>query len=115
MEFLYYKCLANGNKTYIENYPLNQFTVECLPGGKWHKPADADWPICLDSTTTTLPPTTTSPLMRELILHFYKYGNMGAKEDLRRYASFNHQNALLVIAVLVSIYDFNVLVVVGAF
>ena len=32
-----------------------------MPGGEWEVPADEDWPICLNATTTTAAPTTTSP------------------------------------------------------
>ena len=62
-EQLYYKCLADPGKTYLEGQPNNQFPVTCLPGAVWQKPAASDWPICQDTTTTTEPPTTTTPSM----------------------------------------------------
>ena len=65
---LYYKCLADPGKTYLEGQPNNQFPVTCLPGAVWQIPADSEWPICQDTTTTTEPPTTTVPSMSKDLL-----------------------------------------------
>ena len=75
-EDLIYECIANDTKTYIEDNPLNQFSIKCLPGGVWEQPPTEAWPICDDPTTTTAAPTTTSPLMsmsqkKNMIMFFF--------------------------------------------
>ena len=63
LETITYNCSENANKTYIEEEPSNTVEVTCLPGAVW--PEEIPWRTCLDSTTTTPKPTTSTPSRRK--------------------------------------------------
>ena len=63
LETITYNCSTNPNKTYILEDAANTMTVTCLPGAVW--PSDISWFNCLDSTTTTPRPTTSTPSRRK--------------------------------------------------
>ena len=63
LETITYNCSANPNKTFIEEEDDNMVEITCLPGAVW--PSDIPWRTCLDSTTTTPKPTTSTPSRRK--------------------------------------------------
>ena len=63
LDTIIYNCSAHPNKTYIAEEESNTMEVTCLPGAVW--PTDISWLTCLDSTTTTPKPTTSTPSRRK--------------------------------------------------
>ena len=63
LETIIYNCSAHPNKTYIAEEESNTMEVTCLPGAVW--PTEISWLTCLDSTTTTPKPTTSTPSRRK--------------------------------------------------